>query len=54
MLNGGIKELRFLIYDSGFQIEAVGNKTHFIHTIDNSGIGLKNETTGEWYWKNIR
>ena len=54
MLNGGIKELRFLTYDSGFQIEAVGNKTHFIHTIDRSGIGLKNETTGEWYWQNVK
>lgn len=54
MLNGGIKELRFLIYNSGFQIEAVGNKTHFIHTIDRSGIGLKNETTGEWYWQNVK
>lgn len=54
MLNGGIQGLRFLIYDSGFQIEAVGNKTHFIHTIDRSGIGLKNETTGEWYWQNVK
>lgn len=54
MLNGGIKEIQFLIYDSGFQIEVVGNENHFIHTVDASEIGLKNETTGKWYWKDVK
>lgn len=54
-LYNGMKKINIMKYPDGFQIETLGEVSGvdelIIFTVDKSGLGLKNETIGNWYWQ---